>query len=194
MSSLALQSLSPSTPVFETDRTRIGVDYGPRFIGIAYTDIFGRVEPLYGISHHQYNLTLIAEQIYGITKDHRASEIIVGIPLSTDKADDDLLNPYHASLSRPLTGFNQLLCLNFSKVLNSYVSYQSNNRVRVKLFDEAFTTQEAKMRLESERLSKKRKIFSFSLCVWSDSSFSLPSSVLFLFLFISDIFLFVSFN
>jgi RNase H-fold protein (predicted Holliday junction resolvase) len=162
VSSLSLQALTPSTPTFESDRTRIGVDYGPRFIGLAYTDIFGSVEPLYAITHNQYNLSLIAEQIYKVAKDKLASEIIVGIPLNTDKPDDDLLNPFHSSLSRPLTGFNQLLCLNFSKVLNSYVSYHSNNRVRVKLVDEAFTTQEARMRLETEKKSKKSKILLLS--------------------------------
>ena len=123
---------------FEMKRVRIGVDYGPRFIGIAYSDIFGQVHPLYKVIHNRNNLTEISEQIFKIAKYRSASEIIVGIPL---------LGKTDGSIQRRVTEFNGQLCLNFSKVLQSVAQYRSNSRLKVKLYDERFTTREAKLKL-----------------------------------------------
>eukprot|EP01040_Poterioochromonas_malhamensis_P010645 gene10645-11592_t len=122
---------------FELRRVRIGVDYGPRFIGVAYSDIFGEVHPLFVI-HNKNNLTMISDQIFRLAKYRSASEIVVGIPLTGRNAGD---------LQRTINNFNGQLCLNFSKVLQSVITHRSNGRLKVKLFDERFTTSEAKLKI-----------------------------------------------
>ncbi len=134
---------------FELRRVRIGVDYGPRFIGVAYSDIFGEVHPLFVI-HNKNNLTMISDQIFRLAKYRSASEIVVGIPLTGKNAGD---------LQRTINNFNGQLCLNFSKVLQSVITHRSNGRLKVKLFDERFTTSEAKLKIASSNSKGKGSLF-----------------------------------
>jgi putative transcription antitermination factor YqgF len=136
-----ISSLGSST-TFETKRVRLGIDYGPRFIGIAYSDYFGTVRPMYRIFHNRCNLTSLSQKILGIAKNRGAAEIIVGLPLGPDPDNE---------IQREIKGFNAQLSLNFSKVLGAVVKHECKKKMSVRLFDERFTTQEAQVRLMSKR-------------------------------------------
>jgi RNase H-fold protein (predicted Holliday junction resolvase) len=128
---------------FEVKRVRIGIDYGPRFIGLAYSDYFGTVRPMYKVLHNRNNLTSLATYILEIAKNRGAQEIIVGLPLGPSSA---------SNIHREIKEFNAQLCLNFSKVLYSVVRHKAPKKnIVVKLFDERFTTREAEMRLATKR-------------------------------------------
>lgn len=53
-----------------------------------------------------------------------------------------------------IRNFNGQLCLNFSKVLSSIAINANSRSVRVLLFDERYTTKEAKMRLKHDKSLK----------------------------------------
>lgn len=128
---------------FVERRVRIGVDYGPRLIGIAYSDYFGAVTP-YTTIRNNGNLTYISEAIARLATSLRASEVILGVPLDTNGRLD-----YH------VRNMNGKICLNFSFVLASVLTHLCRFGIKVRLFDERFTTQEAKiMQLNGRKRSK----------------------------------------
>lgn len=122
------------TNSFAARRVRIGVDYGPRYIGIAYSDYFGVVHP-YTTVRNTGDLSQISESIVRFVKILRASEIVLGIPLDGD-----------GSLDYNVQNMNGKICLNFSVVLSCIVHHLCSQSVNVVLFDERYSTQEAKLR------------------------------------------------
>ena len=76
------------------------------------------------------------------------SEIVIGIPLD-----------YNGVMGYNISNFNGQLCLNFSKVLSAYSSHSNRRNVTVKLFDERYTTKEAKIRLKYEKVKGYLNIF-----------------------------------
>ena len=125
---------------FDINRVRLGIDYGPRIIGIAVSNLFGIVKP-YGVINNNGNLTDISLKIIDFAYKWGALEIIVGIPLD-----------YNGIMGYNTTNFNGQLCLNFSKVLSVYASHSERRNITVKLFDERYTTKEAKIRLKFEKV------------------------------------------
>lgn len=120
---------------------RVGVDYGPRLIGIAYSDFFGGVHP-YTTVRNTGNLTRISESIANFALSLRAREVILGVPLD---------NSGH--LNYDVKNMNGKICLNFSFVLACMVRHICPPGVTVRLYDERYTTQEAKLK----RTSSSRK-------------------------------------
>lgn len=122
------------TNSFAARRVRIGVDYGPRYIGIAYSDYFGVVHP-YTTVRNTGDLSQISESIVRFVKILRASEIVLGVPLDGD-----------GSLDYNVQNMNGKISLNFSVVLSCIVHHLCSQSVNVVLFDERYSTQEAKLR------------------------------------------------
>ena len=129
-------------------RVRVGIDYGPRTIGIAYSDYFNNIKP-HGIIANNGNLTEISHQIIRLAESWGASELILGIPLDSN-----------GLLSYKIRNFNGRLCLNFSQVLSATASqYYNNRRFSILLCDERYTTKEAKVRLRTERIKGMHIIY-----------------------------------
>jgi len=122
---------------FEKGRARVGIDYGPRIIGLAHSDLFGLVHP-YGTIRNNGNLTYISYEILNFAYTNGASELIVGIPLDFD-----------GIMSYAVKNFNGRLCLNFSTVLSSIATKERGEKLKTLLFDERYTTQEAKTRIKA---------------------------------------------
>ena len=139
-----ISSVASSGEVFNARRNRIGVDYGPRFIGVAYADFFGNVNTHSMISNNG-NLTKISEELFTIARSFGATEIVLGVPVGrTGVLDYNVRN------------FNGQLCLNFSRVLASVVQHETQDRMKVILYDERYTTQEAKLKLSSTKKKGKK--------------------------------------
>lgn len=115
---------------------RVGVDYGPRLIGLAYSDYFGKVYP-HATIRNTGNLTKISEDIAKFATSLRAREVILGIPL--DGSAD-------GQVSRQVKNMNGKICLNFSFVLTCIVKSLCPDIVKVRLCDESYSTQEAKVK------------------------------------------------
>jgi RNase H-fold protein (predicted Holliday junction resolvase) len=115
---------------------RVGVDYGPRLIGLAYSDYFGKVYP-HATIRNTGNLTKISEDIAKFAMSLRAREVILGIPL--DGSSD-------GQVSRRVKNMNGKICLNFSFVLTCIVKSLCPDIVKVRLCDESYSTQEAKVK------------------------------------------------
>eukprot|EP01036_Dinobryon_divergens_P027931 gene27931-36795_t len=126
--------------VFERSRTRISIDYGPRIIGLAHSDLFGAVHP-YGTIRNGGNLTNICYQILDYAFRQGAVEIIIGVPLDFDGV-----------MSYGVKNFNGRLCLNFSSVLSSVAQFERAGRLRTLLFDERYTSKEARARIRTGRM------------------------------------------
>jgi RNase H-fold protein (predicted Holliday junction resolvase) len=121
------------TASFEINRARIGVDYGPRVIGIA-ASIGSDTRPLRDIKNCG-NLTAIATKTLDIARHQSATEILVGVPLDKDGV-----------MSLHVRNFNGRLCLMFATVLRT-VCTQFAPDMSIRLVDERFSTREAKIRL-----------------------------------------------
>lgn len=130
--------VTPSLNAFTFDirRPRLAIDYGPRTIGIAVGNIFGRVQP-HGTIKNTGNLSQITADILSLANSWSASEIVVGVPVDAD-----------GELHYGVENFNGQLCLNFSKVMSSICSHKSKGQIKAILFDERFTTMEATLRLK----------------------------------------------
>lgn len=115
------------------------MDYGPRKIGLALSDFFGQVKPLQTIENTG-NLTALSESILMRARSYGAIEVIVGLPADSD----GLINEH-------IRNFNGQLCLNFSTVLATVANHHFQERLRVFLVDERYTTREAKLRLKMEK-------------------------------------------
>jgi RNase H-fold protein (predicted Holliday junction resolvase) len=75
---------------YKPGAVRIGVDYGPRLIGLAISDYFGKAKPLYTIKN-TCNLTEVASRIYEVARLNSAKEIVVGLPCGKiDNVKEDL--------------------------------------------------------------------------------------------------------
>lgn len=121
---------------FNIRRPRLAIDYGPRIIGVATSNIFGRVEP-HGTMKNSGNLLQISADILDLATSWTASEVVVGIPVDAD-----------GELHCDVENFNGQLCLNFSKVLSSICLHEHKGAIKTVLFDERFTTKEATLRLK----------------------------------------------
>lgn len=125
---------------FDPCLPRLSVDYAPRKIGLASSDILGQVRGLQTIQHPG-NLVQLSRDILSRAKGLRAAEVLVGLP--TDPC---------GTVHEGVRNFNGKLSLNFSRVLCTIASNEYEySRIAVKLFDERYTTQEAQLRLGSER-------------------------------------------
>jgi putative transcription antitermination factor YqgF len=121
---------------FELNRVRIGIDYGPRIIGLAISDPFGIIYPCKTIKNDG-NLTDISMFVLKLAKENSASEVVIGIPLDSNGV-----------IGYNTRNFNGRMCLNFSKVLSSYTRNEFS-KIKIILCDERYTTKEAKIKLES---------------------------------------------
>ncbi len=137
--------------VFMHKCVRIGVDYGPRLIGIAYSDFFGVVHP-YTTIRNTGNLTQISESISNFALSLRAREVILGVPLDGN-----------GLLDYDVKNMNGKICLNFSFVLACIVKKICPSSVKVRLYDERYSTQEAK--LKQLHSKKKGKFFLLNLLI-----------------------------
>lgn len=124
---------------FQLNRARISIDYGPRLIGIAKSNILGSVEP-HATVKNTGNLTQLSQDVIDLANSISACEIIIGIPLDVDGV-----------MHHNVRNFNGRLCLNFSSVLSSVVVNTNTRPLRTLLFDERYTTKEAKMRLKQDK-------------------------------------------
>lgn len=155
-------SSTPSTSIESTPfvrrRNRVGIDYGPRFIGIAWSDFFGNVQT-HAMLSNSGNLTDIALKILSVARSYAAAEIVLGIPI----------DPV-GQLNYDIKSFNGQLCLNFSKVLSAVVNHETKQRMKVMLFDERYTTKEAKIKLAMSKTKGIKLIKVSFLSILSNSN------------------------
>lgn len=124
---------------FEYRRMRIGVDYGPRLIGLAYSDLFGQTHPIQTIKNTG-DLIQISSLVLTKARGLGAVEVVVGVPSDFDGRYD-----------HQVRNFNGQLCLNFSTVLSTLALHKFENKTKVFLFDEKYTTKEAKLKMQMDR-------------------------------------------
>jgi len=122
---------------FDHRRVRLGVDYGPQLIGLAFSDLYGGASPYQTISNTG-NLCRISEKVVQLAKYHGANEIVIGVPLDKD-----------GILSYDVDNVNGKLCLDFSAVLHAVANHLTNDKIAVKIYDERYTTKEASLRFRS---------------------------------------------
>ncbi len=110
---IAISYSSFSLAFFEVNRYRLGVDYGPRRIGLAISS--GRhVRPLQTIPN-KGNLTQVAFLITDAACTYTVSEVIVGVPLGSRGGSQE-------SLRDRLPSFSARLCVAFARVLFRYMA------------------------------------------------------------------------
>lgn len=136
---LILQKVSGASPGFIANSPKLGIDYGPRLIGIGLSNKLGIVSPLLALPNHR-NLTKISEEIAEIVLSKQVTDVILGIPLDSN-----------GRLHYKVRNFNGRLCLDFSRVLSCIIN-QNCPKAKVFLVDERFSTREAKFRLSQERI------------------------------------------
>jgi len=105
--------------------------------------LFGFVHP-YGTIKNNGNLTDISYKILNFACTYGAAELIVGVPLDFDGV-----------MSYEVRNFNGRLCLNFSTVLSSVSSKERGEKLKTVLFDERYTTQEARTRIKAFKTKGK---------------------------------------
>ncbi len=127
------------TSSFETGRPRIALDYGPRLIGLACSDMFGVVKPLCTLSNNG-DLVELSRQVLQYARREGATEALVGLPTDSN-----------GKVSYDVRNFNGNLCLDFATVLSS-VAGEEMKKLKVLLFDERYTTREAKARMKEEKI------------------------------------------
>lgn len=120
---------------------RVCIDYGPRLIGVARSDYFDVVQP-YGTVVNDGNLTDVSYKILKLVCQFSASEAVIGVPLDSDGV-----------MSHSVRNINGQLCLNFSNVFSSIAAHSySNSSFRTVLFDERYSTREARWRIQTDRI------------------------------------------
>ncbi|RYY80984.1 pre-16S rRNA-processing nuclease YqgF [archaeon] len=124
---------------FEHRRMRVGVDYGPRLIGLAYSDLFGQLHPIQTL-RNTGDLIQISSVVLTRARSLGAAEVVVGVPSDFDGRYD-----------HQVRNFNGQLCLNFSTVLSTLSLNKYDDKAKVFLFDEKYTTKEAKMKMQMDR-------------------------------------------
>jgi RNase H-fold protein (predicted Holliday junction resolvase) len=123
---------------FQHNRVRIGVDFGPKLIGIAQANYLGKARSVKALTNPG-NFSTISRQIVGIAERLSAYEIIVGVPV--DK---------HGILGYgDVENKNGRMCLDFSQVLCCWANRLTNGKITVKLYDERYSTREAMYRTKS---------------------------------------------
>lgn len=133
--SIVVNSLSVK---YNPNSIKLGIDYGPRLIGIAISDRLGKVHPLLTLPNTR-NLTEVSLDIINIIQNKGISDIILGIPLDSN-----------GKLHYNVRNFNGGLCLQFSQVLSCIIN-KSAPQCQVFLIDERYSTREAKQKLKSEK-------------------------------------------
>jgi len=123
---------------FEVQRCRVGVDYGPRKIGVAAA-VGSAARPLRDIKNDG-DLCSISREIARVCRLEGATEILVGVPLDSD-----------GKMSYDVRNLNGRLCLQFSSVMAA-IAQNEFPRLTVRLVDERYTTKEAKLRMKTERI------------------------------------------
>ena len=137
--SLHLTVLLGLVASFELGRPRIALDYGPRLIGLACSDIFGVVTPMCTLSNDG-DLVELSRLVLQYARREGATEAIVGLPTDSN-----------GKVSYDVRNFNGNLCLDFATVLSS-VAGEEMKKLKVLLFDERYTTREAKARMKEEKI------------------------------------------
>ena len=90
--SLHLTVLLGLVASFELGRPRIALDYGPRLIGLACSDIFGVVTPMCTLSNDG-DLVELSRLVLQYARREGATEAIVGLPTdSNGKVSYDVRN------------------------------------------------------------------------------------------------------
>lgn len=120
---------------FQHNRVRVGVDFGPKLIGVAQVNYLGKVRSVKVITNPG-NFSTISREIVGIAERLSACEIILGVNL-----DRSGLLGYDN-----VTNKNGRTCLDFSKVLCCWANRLTSGKVKVKLYDERFSTKEAQFK------------------------------------------------
>ena len=115
------------------------VDYGPRLVGVASSDPFGNTVPICTLPNNG-DVVYLCSQILDVARTRGALEVIVGLPLDSN-----------GKMSYNVKNFNGQLCLNFSMVLAATTTV-ALPRASVFLFDERYTTREAKARIKTEKI------------------------------------------
>ncbi len=121
---------------FQDRRIRVSVDFAPRFIGLAYSDLLGKVHP-HCTFKNQLNQISVAQHILDFATQKSAIEVVLGLPLDKD-----------GRVGYSVSNFNGRLCLNFSRVLSSLSKHQYGDKVKIRLFDERYSTREAFLKRE----------------------------------------------
>jgi RNase H-fold protein (predicted Holliday junction resolvase) len=112
---------------------------------LALSNLLGIVKP-FGTIRNSGNLTQVSRQVLEFATENGASEIIIGIPLDSD-----------GILSQSVRNFNGNLCLNFSAVLSSIVIHERGSHLRTILFDERYTSKEARARILSSKIKGRSR-------------------------------------
>lgn len=123
---------------YNPNSIKLGIDYGPRLIGIAVSDRLGKVHPLLTLPNTR-NLTEVSLDIINIIQSKGALDIILGIPLDSN-----------GKLHYKVRNFNGGLCLQFSQILSCIVN-KHLPQCQVCLVDERYSTREAKQKLKSDK-------------------------------------------
>lgn len=124
---------------FDLYAPKLGIDYGPRLIGLALGNKLGQVNPFTTITNH-HNITEICYEISDLVISKGIIDVILGIPLDSN-----------GKLSYKVRNFNGGLCLDFSKVLATVIKNECPD-AKVHLVDERFSTREAKARMKADKI------------------------------------------
>lgn len=128
---------------FDASLPRLAIDYGPRLIGLASSDILGCVRP-YAAVKNCGDLVALSKDVVEIARRGGVKEIVVGLPVDSN-----------GRVGYGVKNFNGQLCLSFSRVLCAVVR-DALPHVKVSLADERYTTKEAKFRLKFGDGGKKK--------------------------------------
>jgi RNase H-fold protein (predicted Holliday junction resolvase) len=108
---------------------------------VARSDYFTDVVQPYGTIVNDGNLTDVSYKILKLARQFSASEAIIGVPLDSDGV-----------MSRNVRNINGQLCLNFSNVFSSIAAHSYNSSFRTVLFDERYSTREARWRIQTDKI------------------------------------------
>lgn len=109
---------------------------------MARSDYLTDVVQPYGTIVNDGNLTDVSYKILKLARQFSASEAVIGVPLDSDGV-----------MSRKVRNINGQLCLNFSNVFSSIAAHSYNNSsFRTMLFDERYSTREARWRIQTDRI------------------------------------------
>ena len=112
-------------------------------MGVASSDPFGNTVPICTLPNTG-DIVYLCSQILDVARTRGALEVIVGLPLDSN-----------GKMSYNVKNFNGQLCLNFSMVLAATTTV-ALPRASVFLFDERYTTREAKARIKTEKIKGTR--------------------------------------
>ena len=130
---------------FDANKPRLAIDYGPRLVGLASSDMLGCVRPYVTVKNGG-DLVALSKDVVEIMRRVGAKEVVVGLPVDSN-----------GKVGYGVKNFNGQLCLSFSRVLCAVVS-DALPHVKVLLADERYTTKEAKFRLKFDDSASKKKV------------------------------------